>query len=169
MTSARAIVAAALVLFACSKDSSKADDGTPTAAATPVKTADAAPAPVAADAAAPLPAVDAAAASSDDGSKVATEPGDDKPATPEKAKNLKLLPKRWSMDKIKAEMKAYTKALGVKCDFCHDVKDYASDANKHKGDARKMIRMTRDMNKKFFKGKPEIGCRTCHHGNKEPE
>lgn len=157
------IALTALLAPACSKDTAKTDTPAPAdaAAARPRPPDAAAPLPV--DAAAPA-VVDAAAPAgdeaSDNGAKL------DESAAP---KNIKLLPRSWKLGKIQKHMKAYNKALGVKCDFCHDLKDYASDANKHKNMARSMMRMTRAMNKKFFKGKPAISCVTCHRGHEHPE
>jgi len=60
------------------------------------------------------------------------------------------------------------KSLGVKCKHCHDTKDFASDANKNKKIARKMMQMTNSINKKHFKGKHRVKCMTCHMGKEEP-
>jgi hypothetical protein len=56
----------------------------------------------------------------------------------------------------------------VKCSFCHEKGDFASDANPHKKVARKMISMTRKLDKKYLGGKGKLSCATCHHGKKEP-
>jgi hypothetical protein len=86
----------------------------------------------------------------------------------EKPKNLKLLPKSWSRKQVVRVMKKFEKSLGVECEFCHKDKNYASDDNKHKKTARMMMRMTGDLNKKFFGGKGKVSCYTCHQGKKEP-
>jgi hypothetical protein len=70
-------------------------------------------------------------------------------------------------------MKAQSKALGVECDFCHDVPDMASDKNDKKLVARKMIQMTNDINDKWLKGmkdadKNKVTCATCHQGHETP-
>jgi hypothetical protein len=84
-------------------------------------------------------------------------------------KNLKILPATLSKGDMKNLMKGMSAALGVKCDFCHNPDDFASDANKHKGIARAMMKMTNDINKQHFKGKSVVGCVTCHNGQKEPK
>ena len=88
-------------------------------------------------------------------------------------KNLQVLPKTMSKDELKALMKAQAKALGVECDYCHDVPDMASDKNDKKLIARKMIQMTKDMNDKWLRGmkdadKNKVTCGTCHQGHELP-
>lgn len=98
-------------------------------------------------------------------------------------KNLKVLPKNITKEQMDSVMKHYTTALGVKCNFCHVRNeggkewDFAADKNKHKLMAREMIKMTQDINKKYFdvtgakslNAALMVNCYTCHHGKKEPE
>ena len=93
--------------------------------------------------------------------------------TPAGYKNLQVLPKTITKDELKAQMKAQAKALGVECDFCHDVPDMASDKNDKKLIARKMIFMTAELNQKYItplKGgeKHQVTCGTCHQGHESP-
>lgn len=99
------------------------------------------------------------------------------PQQPEKAKNLKVLPRDISHEELENVMRGFKDALGVKCSFCHaprkdDPKklDFASDENEHKEIARDMMRMTARINKKFFKNRQvaAVTCYTCHRGNEEP-
>jgi hypothetical protein len=94
-------------------------------------------------------------------------------APPAGGKNLQVLPKTMTREQVKAVMKAQTKALGVECDFCHDVPDMASDKNEHKKIAREMMRLTDELNAKWFNGKvapkATATCNTCHHGKEKPE
>jgi hypothetical protein len=84
-------------------------------------------------------------------------------------RNLKVLAKRWSRKQVEDYMKnQVNRGLGVKCTFCHDTDDYADDSNEKKIVARKMIAMTRDMNRQHFGGKDVLTCYTCHKGNAEP-
>jgi nitrate/TMAO reductase-like tetraheme cytochrome c subunit len=88
-------------------------------------------------------------------------------------KNVQVLPKTMSKDELKALMKAQSKALGVECDFCHDVPDMASDRNEKKQIARKMMQMQNEINEKWIKGwkgaeKNKVSCGTCHQGHEEP-
>src|SRR5438270_9990611 len=61
-------------------------------------------------------------------------------------KNLQVLPKTISKEELKVQMKGQAKALGVECDFCHEVPDMASDKNDKKAIARKMLQMTAELN-----------------------
>ncbi len=93
-------------------------------------------------------------------------------------KNLQVLPKNISVDSLNDIMKSYEKALGVKCGFCHVMRDknnqedYASDDIRNKNTARDMMRMTLDINKKFFPSPSRyverVTCNTCHQGHSEP-
>lgn len=95
-----------------------------------------------------------------------------------KFKNLKVLPKNISKEDLELTMKQFKTALGVKCSFCHAESktnpgklDFASDENKHKDVARGMLRMTKKINKKFFKEEKgnAVTCFTCHNGHEEPQ
>lgn len=101
-----------------------------------------------------------------------------------KERNLKVLPKDISDEKLDSLMQTYNIALGVKCNFCHtpmknmvDSLDYAADEEPMKEEARKMMRMVIDINKNNFyynqKERPEylntVHCNTCHRGEAFPE
>jgi cytochrome c553 len=85
-------------------------------------------------------------------------------------KNLQVLPKNTTREELKQVMKGQSKALGVECDFCHEMPDMASDKSDKKQVARSMMRMTDEINAKWFKGnkQPPITCGTCHQGHGEP-
>ena len=68
---------------------------------------------------------------------------------------------------IKKVMKAMSASLGVECDHCHNTEDMAVDT-KHKLEAREMMVMVNDINKRYFKGEMEVTCKTCHRGQHEP-
>ena len=105
----------------------------------------------------------------DDDDKDDDDKDDDAKPTGKKLTNLKILPKDWTFKKAKAFMKeTMNRGLGVKCEFCHNEKDWASDKKKHKVVARKMMQMTATLNKKYFRGKHRVTCFTCHMGKKEP-
>lgn len=99
-------------------------------------------------------------------------------------KNLQILPKDISDQKLDSIMESYNKALGIGCSFCHapaknnpDSLDYSSDEKPMKQEARKMMRMTIDINKNNFyfdkSVRPEylnvVTCRTCHRGEAYPD
>src|SRR6476619_106673 len=84
-------------------------------------------------------------------------------------KNVQVLPKTMSKDELKALMKAQSKALGVECDYCHDVPDMASDKLENKKIARNMMKMVDEINGKWLKGmkdadKNKVTCGSCHQG-----
>jgi len=87
---------------------------------------------------------------------------------PWKGKDLQVLPKDISKEKIKEIMKRQAEALGVDCDHCHKPPDMHLDTE-HKKVAREMMRMVKDINKHFFKGKPKVECVMCHRGHDEPK
>jgi hypothetical protein len=98
-------------------------------------------------------------------------------------KNLQVLPKNISETDLQRIMEnECSKGLGVSCDYCHtkvvgsDELDYVSDAKGEKEAARTMMRMTMEINKKYFSmERPMIGdslmsvtCKSCHHGEPYP-
>ena len=69
-------------------------------------------------------------------------------------------------------MRNYNTALGVQCTFCHVQGNFASDDNKHKIIARKMIALTQDINAKLTdssESKIAVSCFTCHRGEAHPQ
>lgn len=107
-------------------------------------------------------------------------------------KNLQVLPKNISDHQLDSIMDIYNRALQVNCDFCHEktkdltglttaenaTLDFAAD-NSMKNTARKMMRLTIDINKAYFNydtipvKKPDhllnvVSCNTCHRGNAFP-
>lgn len=98
-------------------------------------------------------------------------------------RNLKVLPENISRDSLQQIMRGYNEALGVKCGFCHAQNandpsrpDFASDARPEKETTREMIRMTHDINRRYFtpvtdttKVIQAITCATCHRGHELPE
>lgn len=85
-------------------------------------------------------------------------------------KNLKVYPKDTEIAVIKKDMKVVAKALGVQCDYCHDLDAMDADSEKKEA-ARTMMRMTAAANAKLKKDgfKAEVTCFTCHRGEEEPK
>ena len=98
-------------------------------------------------------------------------------------KNLQVLPKNITSDSLDRIMDGFNASLKVDCKFCH-VKDKNSDAlimekddKPEKEIARNMMRMTMDINKKYFQFNEEVTaaqvqavtCYTCHKGQPIPE
>jgi tetratricopeptide (TPR) repeat protein len=101
---------------------------------------------------------------------------------PDKFTNLQVLPKLITKEKLLETMRSFAGGLGVKCEFCHasqqgtDKLDFASDDKPQKEEARIMLKMVMGINNDYL---PElskytkdnilqVGCVTCHHGNKQP-
>ena len=101
---------------------------------------------------------------------------------PEKPKNLQVLNKDWPGSRLRPVMTAFTRALGVRCSYCHNGQegkplstyDFASDENPNKNRAREMMRMTGDINVHLKKIEPSgdqrvnMWCNTCHRGRPRP-
>lgn len=68
-------------------------------------------------------------------------------------------------------MNMISASLGVNCGYCHASNDgdYEKEGFENKDVARRMMRMTFDLNKAQFGGKPEISCNTCHRGQPLPQ
>lgn len=101
---------------------------------------------------------------------------------PERAKNLKVLPKDTPREKLQATMVGFTRSLGVRCPFCHVGQegqpltsfDFVSDEKPTKNVARGMMKMVQGINKDLHKMKipetnrVEVQCITCHRGRPRP-
>jgi tetratricopeptide (TPR) repeat protein len=102
---------------------------------------------------------------------------------PESFTNLKVFPKDISLRELTAEMRGYTRALGVRCTHCHvgvegaDLSTYkfAADDKPAKLTARKMIELVRAINTQYLssletRAEPpvKVKCVTCHRGTTEP-
>lgn len=101
---------------------------------------------------------------------------------PEKPKNLQVLPKDWPGSRLRPVMGGFTRALGVRCSYCHkgeedkplSTYDFASDANPNKNRAREMLRMLNEIEDHLKKIEPSgdkrvnMWCHTCHHGRPRP-
>lgn len=85
-------------------------------------------------------------------------------------KNLKVYPKNTELSVIKKDMKVVAKALGVQCDYCHDLDAMEADSEMKEA-ARDMMRMTTAANAKMKKDgfKDQVSCMTCHAGEKKPK
>jgi hypothetical protein len=100
-------------------------------------------------------------------------------------KNLKVLPKDISKERLDSVMGHFSVSLGVKCNFCHASNpdttqkrlDFASDKKEEKNTAREMFRMTSYLNANFFNDEHSnqtdtihaVVCYSCHRGTKEPD
>lgn len=90
-------------------------------------------------------------------------------AAGQKFKNIKVLGDM-PADQMGKVMNIMTASLGRDCKMCHvsNEGDFEKDDNEHKEIAREMIKMTEEINRRFFKGKQEVSCSTCHNGRPHP-
>ena len=101
----------------------------------------------------------------------------------EEFQNLKVLPKDIPPAKLRAMMNDFTRALGVRCIYCHvgvegqpfQPGDFAKDDKVTKRKARVMIQMLQDLNETYLPALEshvdpplEVQCVTCHHGATTP-
>ncbi len=80
--------------------------------------------------------------------------------------NIQVLKGMPAEDLLKT-MDLMSASLGVNCTFCHS-DSYEKDDVRNKQTARKMIKMTFELNKNYFDGKLEITCSSCHRGEEHP-
>lgn len=102
---------------------------------------------------------------------------------PKELKNLKVFPKDIPVRALLDTMGSFTRALGVRCTYCHVGEegqplssfDFPSDQKPEKEKARVMLRMVGAINGDYLtklaaRRTPTITvtCATCHHGVTEP-
>ena len=103
---------------------------------------------------------------------------------PSKFQNLQIFPKDERPDVVIAAMKNFTRALGVRCQFCHvgeegmplEKFDFVADSKPAKQTARAMMRMAAEINGHVAKAIPDaaakgyqVTCWTCHRGSQHPQ
>lgn len=74
-------------------------------------------------------------------------------------------------DQMGKIMNMMSASLGVNCAFCHtsDDGDYEKEGVENKDMARRMLKMTFELNKNYFGSRPEINCNSCHQGRTRPQ
>lgn len=93
-------------------------------------------------------------------------PGQDPDLAENQFKNIQTLKGEKASDIIPS-MQFMSASLKVECDFCH-TEDRAADTKEEKTAARHMITMQRDINAKYFRGRNQVTCATCHAGRPHP-
>jgi hypothetical protein len=88
----------------------------------------------------------------------------------QKFKSIKVL-NDMPADQMGKVMNMMAASLGVQCKYCHasNDSDFEKEGIEHKDAARAMLKMTFDINKNFFEGRPEVSCNTCHNGVGHPQ
>jgi photosynthetic reaction center cytochrome c subunit len=83
-----------------------------------------------------------------------------------------------TVHEFETEMQLMTLALGASCGSCHVARNFASEDNPRKIAARRMLEMTKAINRQFFpnhtpaEGESRLGritCFTCHQGELHPK
>ena len=83
-----------------------------------------------------------------------------------------------TVQEFEAEMQLMTQALGASCGTCHVPRNFASETNPRKSTARRMLEITKAINRQFFSdyepadGESRLGrvtCFTCHQGELRPK
>ncbi|MEX2283629.1 MAG: c-type cytochrome [Gemmatimonadota bacterium] len=102
---------------------------------------------------------------------------------PERTRNLKVIPSDIPIRALIDTMAAFTRALGVRCTYCHvgreqdpiESYDFAADDKAPKVKARAMLRMVQAINNEHLTTLADrrdprmvVTCATCHHGVAEP-
>lgn len=102
---------------------------------------------------------------------------------PERVKNLKVLPADIPIRALIDTMAGFTRALGVRCQYCHIGRegdalatfDFATDDKPEKAEARVMLQMVMAINADHLSRLPSrrepritVTCATCHHGIAQP-
>ena len=84
-------------------------------------------------------------------------------------KNVQVLPYKNTRE-IVPYMKGMAKDLGVKCSYCHNMKNKSLDEIQHKFIARDMMSMVKQINEDFMTPMKvdAITCWTCHRGSTAP-
>jgi hypothetical protein len=101
---------------------------------------------------------------------------------PDSLINVQVLPEEMTAQQVIGQMRNYTFALGVRCQYCHvgeegrDLAtfDFVSDNRRPKRVAREMIRMVQMINRRLdsLPGREgnglQVSCMTCHRGITRP-
>lgn len=88
----------------------------------------------------------------------------------QKFKSIKVL-NDMPADQMGKVMNMMAASLGVDCKHCHasNDADFDKEGFEHKDAARQMLKMTFELNKNYFEGRPEINCNSCHQGKAHPQ
>src|SRR5258708_3558160 len=65
-------------------------------------------------------------------------------------------------------MKSLNRLLGVQCTYCHVAGAWEKEEPEPKRTARRMFKMVGNISEKYFDGRDEVTCWTCHRGSPKP-
>ena len=92
-------------------------------------------------------------------------------------KNVKIFKGKPAEQLLKVMENGWSKALGVSCNHCHDIKDWANTTKHDHEISVEMVDMMAKINNDMLKTmlsyskkekKPTISCMTCHNGATHP-
>jgi tetratricopeptide (TPR) repeat protein len=102
---------------------------------------------------------------------------------PDSLRNVQAMPEGTSVKQVVEAMRGFTRALGVRCTYCHvgtesqplEAIDFVADTKAAKKNARAMLRMTQAINDEQLPRLVEriephvaVTCATCHRGVTRP-
>lgn len=100
------------------------------------------------------------------GKQIQIPPGKENMPAEQVFKNIEIL-KGKPASRLPVMMKALNGQIGVKCTHCHVAGTWEREEPEAKRTARRMFKII-DVSQKYFDGKNEVTCWTCHHGVPKP-
>ena len=97
---------------------------------------------------------------------LAQQQAQQEPKCEEIYKNIKVFNGVPASDLIPA-MEFMCASIKWECKDCHDPKDYSAETHA-KETTRQMVLLQRDINEKWFNGRLEVTCMSCHNGEEHP-
>jgi mono/diheme cytochrome c family protein len=101
---------------------------------------------------------------------------------PDEFSNLQLLDPAISKEQLVGTMRDWARGIGQRCNYCHvgpddlEGMDFASDEKDTKRTARKMLELSRVLNRELLRDLPTaegrramvVSCYVCHQGEARP-
>lgn len=81
--------------------------------------------------------------------------------------NIEIL-KGKPASRLPGMMKSLNRLLGVQCTYCHVAGAWEKEEPEPKRATRRMFKMVGIISEKYFDGKDEVTCWTCHRGSPKP-
>jgi photosynthetic reaction center cytochrome c subunit len=81
--------------------------------------------------------------------------------------NIQIL-KGKPASRLPGMMKTLNNLLSVQCTYCHVAGEWQKEDPEPKRTARRMFQMLHNISERYFDGREEVSCWTCHHGSPRP-
>jgi len=101
------------------------------------------------------------------GDEIHIPPGKENLPAEQVFQNIQILKGR-PASQLPRMMKALNHLLGVQCTYCHVQGAWQNENPEPKKTARRMFQMLDSISAKYFDGREEVSCWTCHHGSPKP-